>query len=251
MVAMRVILLLAGIWFLSGCSSKSDYQLLQVDKKSTSFTKKISHRGIEYRILPQDRLDIVLYKNPDQSAVASLSELGQSVKKNGILVNSVGYVTLPLIGKTKVSGLTQTEAADRISRRYKHYLNTPSVYLEVMNKRLFVLGEVKKPGIVKIDKEKMTLFEALAFAGDLTDAAVRDNIIILSQGSKGTMTIRRVDLTSFDRMHYRSLLLRPNDVVYVQPNGWKEFKVNATDVTSIFEVIGKVLSPFATIKYLD
>ncbi len=57
-------------------------------------------------------------------------------------------------------------------------LNSPSVYVEVLNKRIYVLGEVNRPGVVKLDKEKMTLFEALAFSGDLTDNAVRNNIII-------------------------------------------------------------------------
>ena len=36
------------------------------------------------------------------------------------------------------------------------------------------MGEVKKPGVINIDKEKMTLFEALANAGDLTDSADKE-----------------------------------------------------------------------------
>lgn len=246
------LMVLASALLFSGCASKSDYQLFQTDRNITETSAKHSDRSIEYRILAQDRLDVVLYKDPNQNALTQLPELGQSVHKNGILVNTAGYVALPLVGKVKVSGLTQSQASDRISTRYKMYINTPSVYLEVLNKRLFVLGEVKKPGVVKIDKEKMTLFEALAFAGDLTDSAIRNNVVILSANSKGKgMNIRRVDLTNFDTMNYNNLMLRPNDIVYVQPNNWKEFKVASDDVTSIFRTIGAIAAPFATLKYLD
>ncbi len=206
---------------------------------------------MEYRILPQDRLEIALYKDPAQDSVGAINELGQSMNKQGILVNAAGTIALPLIGKVKVAGLTQTQAADRITAQYKKYLNTPSVYLEVLNKRLFVLGEVKNPGVVKLDKEKMTLFEALAFAGDLTDDAIRNEVIILSNNHTKGMQMRKVDLTNFDTMKYASLMLRPNDIVYVQPDNWKEFKVASDNFTSPFETIAKVAAPFVTLKYLE
>jgi polysaccharide export outer membrane protein len=249
---MTTFAILAVIFLIHGCSGKSDYQLFQTDKNVTEQYTNYSDRSIEYRILAQDRLAIVLYKDPDQNTLTALPDLGQNVRKEGVLVNTAGYVALPLIGKVKVSGLTQTQASDRISKRYKKFINTPSVSLEVLNKRLFVLGEVKKPGVIKIDKEKMTLFEAIAFAGDLTDAAVRNNIVILSANTKKKgMNIRRVDLTQFDNMNYSNLMLRPNDIVYVQPNNWKEFKVAADDFTSIFKAVGTILAPFVSIKYLD
>lgn len=113
---------------------------------------------------------------------------------------------------------------------------------------IYVLGEVKKPGVVKLDREKMTLFEAIAFSGDLTDSAVRENIIILSNDIKSGMQMRRVDLTNFDTMRYSSLMLRPNDIVYVQPDGWKEFKVASDNFTAPFKTIAEIVSPF--VKYL-
>lgn len=248
----RIIPLALSSLLLSSCVTNSEYQLFQSEKNTTQLqTAKPSARSIEYHILPQDRLDVMLYKDPDQNSPVALSELGQSVRKDGILVNKNGFISLPLIGKVKVSGLSQTQAADLITRRYRTYINTPSVYLEVLNKRLFVLGEVKKPGVVKIDKEKMTLLEALAFAGDITDAAVRDNIAILSADQNGTLHMRKVDLTHFDSMKYSELMLRPNDIVYVRPNSWKAFRVASDEFTSIFNTVGKIAAPFVSIKYLS
>lgn len=242
---------LIGAWLLlNGCAGQN-YKLAQTEQANIAESKKLSDRSIEYRILPQDRLEVALYKDPAQGGASSYSnELGQSMNEKGILVNTKGYIILPLVGKIKVSGLSQSEAADRITARYKKYLNTPSVYLEVLNKRIYVLGEVEKPGVVKLDREKMTLFEAIAFSGDLTDSAVRDNIIILSNDIKHGMQMRRVDLTNFDTMKYTSLMLRPNDIVYVQPNGWKEFKIASDNFTAPFETIAKIAAPFVTIKYL-
>ncbi len=236
------------LFLLNGCDSESDYRLLQTQHSVKS--QRITDRSIEYRILPQDRVQVLLYKDPNQENMAASGELGQAMTSKGILVDTAGTITLPLIGKVHVAGLTQTQAADKITRLYKKYLNTPSVYLEVLNKRILVLGEVKNPGVIELDKEKMTLFEAIAHAGDLTDSAVRDNIIILSSDKQG-MHIRRVDLTHFDKMTLANLMLRPNDIVYVQPDDWKEFKVASDNFTSPFETITKIAAPFVTLKYLS
>ena len=247
MLSVGVLLLLAG------CAGNKDYALVQTKSTDTQ-TTRVTDRSIEYRILPQDRLEISLYKDPAQSSDAmgaNNNELGQSMNKNGVLVNAAGYVNLPLIGKVRVGGLSQSQASDRITAQYKKYLNTPTVYVEVLNKRLFVLGEVNKPGVVDIDKEKMTLFEAIAHAGDLTDSAVRNEIVILSNHPTRGMQMRTVNLTSFDTMRYASLMLRPNDIVYVKPNDWKQFRVASDNYTLPFVTIAKIAAPFVTLKYLS
>jgi len=251
MLKIRLIIAAGAVLLLAGCAGNPDYELAQT-KSKTSQTVTVTDRSIEYRILPQDRLEVALYKDPTQGAsdLGNSNELGQSMNRKGILVNSAGYIALPLIGKVKVAGLSQSQAADRITRMYKKYLNTPSVYVEVLNKRIFVLGEVKKPGVVEIDKEKMTLFEALAHAGDLTDAAVRNEIVILSNSPTRGMQMRTVDLTNFDTMRYASLMLRPNDIVYVKPNLWKSFRVASDNYTAPLETITKIAAPFVTLKYL-
>ncbi len=252
----KMLLLIITTLLLVGCSS--GYQLFQEQNATTDVERghgkkpdqSIAHGSIEYIILPQDRLEVILYKDPNQETLISDSQLGQSVNKKGILVNTKGFISLPLIGKIKVSGLTQTQASDKIIRRYKKFINTPSIYLEVLNKRLYVLGEVNKPGVIELDKEKMTLIEAIALAGDLTDAAVRNKIAVLTSEKKGTMRIRYIDLTNFDTLKFNALVLRPNDIVYVRPNNWKPFKVGSNDFTSIFQTIRNIVAPFLDIKNL-
>ena len=248
----KLVMLAAVLLVLNGCTGNDDYQLLQTKTDTKQENLKVTAGSIEYLILPQDRLSISLYKDPadGSSDLVSSNELGQQLNRNGVLVNSAGFITLPLIGKTKVSGLTQTQAADRITKQYKKYLNTPSIYIEVMNKRLFVLGEVKKPGVIPITNEKMNLFEAIAHAGDLTDSAVRDSVTIISNNPTRGIQMRTIDLTNFDTMRYASLMLRPNDIVYVKPSDWKAFRVASKDYTSPFVTMGEVLRPFVQLNYL-
>jgi len=237
------------IFAVTGCTNKDTYTLLQTAKPVKKSTATAA--SIEYKILPQDRLKVVLYKDPGQITMEGAGKMGEDINPGGILVNAAGYIKLPLIGKIKVAGLTQTQASDKIEKMYKKELTDPSVYVEILNKRLFILGEVHKQGVVKLDKEKMTLFEAIAFAGGLTDDAIRNDIVIISYHPSKGMVMRRVDLTDFDHMRYASLMLRPNDIVYIKPNKWKKFKVASGNYVSPFETIGKIIAPFATLKFLS
>ena len=246
-----VFIIVSFLFLLQGCGDKSNYVLLQSEKKSTNNELSVK-QSYEYIILPQDRLKIAIYKNPELTGESSngAGQLGQDMQNTGVLVDTKGYISLPLINRIKVAGLTQTAASDLITQRYKRYLKIPTVYVEVLNKRVYVIGEVKKPGPVKVDREKVTLLEALAFAGDLTDAAIRDNILILSRNSQNKPYIRSVDLTNFDHLSMTNMILRPNDVVYVQPDGWKEYKVASDNFTAPFKTIAEIASPFVQIKYL-
>jgi polysaccharide export outer membrane protein len=245
--------IIVAFTLLTGCADKSDYLLLQTEQNLTNAQATLK-QSYEYIIMPQDRLQVSLYKNPEitsETASSGNNQLGQEMQKNGVLVNSQGYIFLPLINKVKVAGLTQTEASKRITSKYKTYLKIPTVYLEVLNKRVYVIGEVNKPGPVAVDREKLTVLEAIAHAGDLTDSAVRDNIIVLSRNAQNKPYLRKIDLTHFDKLSFNSMMLRPNDVVYVQPDGWKEFKVTSDNFTAPFQTITQIAAPFVTLKYLS
>jgi polysaccharide export outer membrane protein len=62
--------------------------------------------------------------------------------------------------------------------------------------------------------------------------------------------MRSVDLTHFDPQDFSNMILKPNDIVYVQPDGWKEFRVNSSNFTTPFKTITDLASPFVTLKYL-
>lgn len=255
MFKIKLLLALGGALVLNGCMGSTEYQLMQTSAPESTLRQNsvnVSDRSIEYKILTQDRLAVTLYKDPQAAAAGSGNSAGlaQRMSSEGILVDTSGYVPLPLIGKVKVTGLTQSQAADRIKNEYKKYLNTPSVYVEVLNKRILVLGEVRNPGVVNLDREKITLFEALAKSGDFTDAAIRDSVLILSNNPGKGMVMRTVDLTNADTLSFASLMLRPNDIVYVKPTDWKQFSVASAEVLSPLNPLLKIAGTYATFKYL-
>ena len=251
---MKKLLLIILIFIISGCA-RERFRLFQTHKsnKQQTYTKKVvkyysytptykKNVSIDYKILKNDRLLVIIYKHPDL--------IPQTLQQRGILVDNNGYVSLPLIGRVRVAGLTQTEAAKKLEREYSKYLKRPYLNVEVLNKRIYVLGEVKKPGAIEVDKERLTILEAIALAGDLTDSAKRDDIIIISKDRYGRMQLRHLDLTDFSRLATSNIILKPNDIVYVQPNSAKEFNaVNQRRVVP-FDLLNRVIAPFVSLKNL-
>ena len=225
------------LWF-NGCGR--DHTLLKTDHPAV-----IKPRGkiyYDYRIKPHDRVAITIYKYPDLTPI--------NMSEKGILVDADGYISLPLIHRIHLAGLTQTQAAKILERRYAKYLKDPSLNLEVMNKRAYILGEVKKPGPVPIDREKTSIFEAIAVSGGLTDDAVRNNILILTHDSRGDLELRRIDLSNYRTLASSNLMVKPDDVIYVPPSAWKEFRIASDNFGQVFKTISEVASPFVTMKYL-
>ena len=236
---MGIVLLLL---FISGCSDgRSDYELMQSQQPVKSEAKRAIGK-IEYLIQPNDRLSVLIYQYPELTPT--------DMNKKGLLVNSRGYISLPLIHQVKVAGYSQSAAARMLESRYKKYLTDPSLNLEVINKRIYVLGEVKNPGVVQLENEHMTILQAVASSGGLTDHAQRDSVYIMNQDGQRNMRLRKVDLTSFSALQATNLMVKPNDIIYVTPNKWKSYRVASDDFTSPFKTLSAVIQPFVQLEYL-
>jgi polysaccharide export outer membrane protein len=223
---------------MSGCGR--DRTLLQTEQEV--LIKPGGKVYYDYRIKPHDRVAVTVYKYPELTPT--------NMSEKGILVDANGYISLPLIHRVHLAGLTQTQAARMLEKRYAKYLKDPSLNLEVLNKRAYILGEVKKPGPVPLDREQTTIFEALAMGEGLTADAQRDNILVLSHDASGNLELRRVNLSNYHTLAASNLAIKPDDVIYVPPSGWKEFRINSENFTSVFKTVATVASPFVTLKYL-
>jgi len=227
---------------LSACNAgRSDYELMQT-KQPVKTETKIAVESIEYIIQPNDRLSVNIYQYPELTPT--------EMNAKGILVDGRGYISLPLIHRVKVAGYSQAGAARMLEQRYKKFLTDPSLNLEVINKKVYVLGEVKNPGPVELTNEYMTILQVISSAGDFTDQAQRDSVFIVNNDGRKNMRMRKVDFTSFASLQASNLTVKPNDIVYVQPNKWKSFRVASDDFTAPFETITKLAAPFVTFKYL-
>ncbi len=247
----RVLLYTMVAFAMAGCTAKEDFVLFHDTNISSPEAKKSivdlsSVDKYEYKIKPHDRISITMYNHPELGTTSAQS---QKQDENGVLVNSSGYVRLPLIKSIHVAGLSQTEAQEKIEKAYSSYLEDAEIYLEVLNKRAYILGEVKKPGEIRLFNEKTTLLQMLAQAGDLTDEANRHAIVILKNRYNKVYT-ETVDLTSVNAIKVANIMIYPNDIVYVAPNNIKSFNVGIKEANPTLQLMGNILTPAVSIKYL-
>lgn len=241
---------------ISGCSTGT----FKMFDKSDEIVRTVSDQNyteelkFEWKIAKGDRVEINIVNQTsgegDQQLNQILSRGGaqQALTKDGTegyLISNNGIVRLPLIGGVQIMGLTENEAAEKLTNLYTKYLRNPYVSVKILNQKLFVLGEVNKPGVVQVTNGTMTVFEALAFSGDLTNDAERTNVRIIRGGLR-TPQVREINLANMSEMKLTSLVLQPNDIVYVQPRSMKAYNVAFTEQLPFFNMLNTMMTPFVT-----
>jgi len=247
----NVLLYLMVALAMAGCTTQEDVVLFDKTNVSSAQAEKsvteISDPKFEYKIQPHDRISINMYNHPELGTTNTAS---QRQDVTGVLVNSKGYVTLPLIKSIRLAGLTQSAAQKKVEKAYGAYLEDAEVDLQVLNKRAFILGEVNKPGEIRLFNEKAPLLQILAQAGDFTDAANRHAVVVMRSRNNKVLT-ETVDLTGVNSIKMASLMIYPNDIIYVTPNSMKGFNVGVSEVTPVFGLLGTITQPIVNIKYLS
>lgn len=134
-------------------------------------------------------------------------------------VDEHGMFDMPIIGKIDCRGMTRSELAKAIADRIVEggYLNDPTVNVEFADMKFSVIGEVAHPGEYEIKNDRVSIFDALAMAGDLTVYGMRDEVAVIRE-TNGVRTIEYLDLRSKDIFDSPAFYLQQNDVVYVKPN---------------------------------
>ena len=157
--------------------------------------------------------------NPEASLIFNAPASQASSNASGYLVNSDGYIQLPVIGNVKAAGLSKEQLKQSISKTLvdKKLLVDPVVSIRFLNFRVTVLGEVKSPMVIPVAGEKISLLEAIGFAGDLTIYAKRNNVLVIRE-ENGEKTIKRLNLNSSELFNSPYYYLKSNDIVYVEPN---------------------------------
>lgn len=157
----------------------------------------------EYRLVPGDKLRIEVYKD---------AQLSQSAQ-----IRPDGKITMPFIGDITASDRTPSELRDAITTALKEYVNNPSVtviVVETTTPTAYVMGEVRTPGAVTLQGD-LTVLQALALAGGLTEFARQNDIKVLRKTSTGVDTITFRYKDALKGSEQTQLSLRPGDTVIV------------------------------------
>lgn len=201
----------------------------------------------EIRIRPEDKISILvnsrdpllmnLFNLPIVSRqIGTVSGTSSNQGISGYTVNKEGYIDFPVLGYIHVAGMTREEVASCIKEELvsKNLVKDPVVTVEFMNLTVSVLGEVANPGRFNIDKDKLTLLDALSMAGDLTVYGKRENVIVQRE-ENGKKVLYRVNLNSgYDLYASPVYYLQQNDIVYVEPNSVRarQATVNGNNIRS-------------------
>lgn len=240
-----------GLLF-SGCSTGT-FKMLENNESAVRSVSDADYNEdalFEWKIAKGDRVEINIANQSSTDVNGQLTVLLNNTVRyqnrdatDGFLIPNNGSVNLPLIGAAKIMGLTESEATEKLTNEYKKYLKNPFVSVKILNQKLFVLGEVKRPGVVQVTNGTMSLFEALAYSGDLTDDAERTNVKIIRGGLRKPL-VREINLANIPQMQLSSLILQPNDIIYVQPRDMKAYNVAYKEQMPFFEMLTSMLTPF-------
>lgn len=189
------------------------------------------------KVRPGDKLLIVV-NTPNAEVTNSLNipyvtqrigqttGAGNSLYSQGMLgytVDEKGDIQFPSLGLVHVAGLTRNEVAETIRVRLSEKEAKKAVVnVEFMNLTYSILGEVKVQGRYSIDRDAVTLLDAISMAGDLNITGIRDDIIVMRQ-ENGIQKVYHVDITNApELLNSPVYYVQQNDVIYVRPNKMRE-----------------------------
>ncbi len=136
------------------------------------------------------------------------------------LVDNNGFIDFPVFGKIKIINMTRMELENILHEKLQPAFSKerPIITIRITNYSVNVLGEVTRPGKYQCDNERMTIFEGLAMAGDMTIYGKRNSVKVLREHADGSKEIFFLNLNDKKLVQSPAYFLEQNDVVYVEPN---------------------------------
>jgi polysaccharide biosynthesis/export protein len=170
----------------------------------------------DYKIAPRDIIQIAVFQVADLNTTVQVSEDGN--------------VTLPLVGKVRLSGETTYEAEQTISRKLRTYLQSPQVSISVKTygKRITISGEVKGPRVLA-DDGSTTLTQAIANAGGLSELGDSSRVHIARSINQHVQD----DVYNLDDIQAGKApdpVLRGGDIIVVEASGTRVALKNVKDL---------------------
>lgn len=196
--------------------SDDDTAARYVESKEMFKTASLRHTTVSpsYRLFRGDTLSVLAVGFPDGIGI------------NSITVGLDGYVQLPYVGSVKMEGLTLDEAKAVLMNSLTQYLRIPDLSLVITSygpRKVYVMGEVNKPGIQDMAIDNMNAYAALATAGGWARKG-RSTRIQIMRVVDGTMYYRTLNMKAYTVKHdlTQNVEIEDGDILYVpRSNGIK------------------------------
>ncbi|MDD5439605.1 MAG: polysaccharide biosynthesis/export family protein [Candidatus Omnitrophica bacterium] len=179
----------------------------------------------DYYLGVGDKLKILCWRNNDLSG--------------SFVINPDGKISFPLIGSIEAANLTIQQLQDKMKEKLSTYIRYPDVTVtveSVSGRKIIVLGEVVYPGVYTFEGT-ISVLDAIALAGDVTEDAKRESVIVVSDNFSDHPKARRVNFfkTIREGTFGKDMLLKPGDVIYVP-------KTFIADVAKFGDYLNRALS---------
>jgi polysaccharide export outer membrane protein len=212
----------------------------------------------DYQVRVGDRLYVYVYSidervskmfNPsgtgiNSSQIRQSSSVGGSYDLYTYLVLEDGTIDYPMVGHLPVRGMTTREIKHALEAELSTYVSgygdyqMLSVEVNIVRRSFSVISD-KGSGTFTIPKEKVTIYEALAMAGDIGDFGDRSKVRIVRE-VEGETFVKVFDVRSKDIINSEYYYIEPNDVIYIQRIKGQSFGVNS--VTTSISVAATTLA---------
>ena len=167
----------------------------------------------DYMMTPGDQLQIYVLDHPDLSSTRANADSAYVVRPDG-------KVEFPLIGTIDTTGKSVTQFTEELKTRLSEYIINPDVTVNVFRlgtTRVFVLGEVSKPGMHELTKGHRVL-DALGAAGGFTEKAAKKNIFLIREGKEETMQKIKLNDFLYKGDTTQNIVLKEGDCLYLTGN---------------------------------
>lgn len=225
---LRYLIIAAATVLLASCSSTRSPLTYFEDIKGTETGTFSLSEDYSIKLVPSDELLITVGSLEPSATMAYNLPLSNPAYRDALLtvtqpqiqtyiVDKSGNIDFPILGSIHVEGLTTSQVKEKLVELISADVEDPVVRVELVNFRINVLGEVKNPGAIAVNRERYTLLDALADAGDLTEYGERNNVLLIRE-ENGQRTYHHLNLNDSKTLSSPYFYLQQNDVVYVEPN---------------------------------
>jgi polysaccharide export outer membrane protein len=197
--------------------------LLVSKKEKDDKSYFVYDENYQYKIRKDDKISISVWGEDDLSVGSEYGIYNSNeVYGKWLLVDANGNIEVPKLGTKNVLSKTIPELKAEIKNELKQYLVNPIVDVKVLNKEITILGEVRNPNTIQVDKDHNNLFELISKTGGFDFYANLKSIKVLRQEGND-VRVTNIDLTNVTTILNQNILLHPGDIVIVPSKKYKEF----------------------------
>lgn len=189
----------------------------------------------QYKIRKDDKISISVWGQNDLGVGSVYGHYNSNeVYGKWLMVDANGNIEAPKLGTFYVMNMTVIELKDSLKTLFQQWLVNPIIDVKVLNKEITVLGEVREPRVIPVDKDQNSLLEIISHCEGFADYANLKYVKVLRPEGPHTI-VANIDLSQSGDYSYKNIQLHPGDVVIVPSKKNKEFDKRVS-----------IIIPFAT-----